>query len=303
MIDELCTILSPSGFEDELREYIKGRIADKFDEIRTDNIGNLICQKGNGGLCIECGMDSCGIMIVAVEDDKAYFAGVGGINAEYLIGKKVLFKDGKLGIVRYDGKTPAESKISDLYLEGDTGAISVGDFGVVKSGYCQAGDKMYANGLSSKIGVAVVLEALKRAKTFENLCVVFSAQKRLGSRGIQAFFGENEYNRVLTVDAAACDKGIKSGEGCVVVVSDKAGVCNPDFRQWLEDAACKNGARHIAAVTGEDMCMGHIITSGMGADCAAVAIPVFRKDRNFEGVKKTDFDDAVEFITAVINEL
>ena len=300
MIGDICKVFAPSGAEDEMRKFIEEQISGLFDEIKTDNIGNLIAKSGTGNFCIECSMDSCGIMIVSSKDGKAHFAGVGGINAEYLIGKKILFADGRLGIVRYDGKTPSESKISDLYLEADTDDINVGDFGVVKSGYCETSAKMFANGLGNRIGLAAVIEALKMSPKPENLCVVFSAQKRLGARGIQAFFGANEFDKVVTVDAVPCGSGVKSGNGCALVVADKAGVSDVGFKTELCDLISEKGIRANMTVTDADLCMGHIITSGTGTACVAVGIPVSHKDKNFECVEKSDFLDAVKFLSAMI---
>ena len=105
MIKEICKAIAPSGCEEQVRGLIKSYVKDKFEKIQTDKLGNLICGSASAGLCIECGMDSCGVMVVSIDDEKAYITGVGGINAEYLIGKKILFTDGRFCIVRYDGKT------------------------------------------------------------------------------------------------------------------------------------------------------------------------------------------------------
>ncbi|MBR5155807.1 MAG: hypothetical protein IKW62_04955 [Clostridia bacterium] len=293
MISEIYSVFSPSGREEKMREYIADKISGIFDKVESDNFGNLVARSGNGDFCIECSMDSCGIMIVHIEDGKAYFAGVGGINAEYLIGKKILFCDNSIGIVRYDGKTPNEAKVSDLYLECDSSNLKIGDFGVVKSGYCETGDKMFANGLGSKIGLAAVLETLTKFEKIDNLCVLFSSQKRLGARGIQAFLGANEFDKIITVEGVA-DKSIKA---CALVVADRNGVCNTDFKDELEKVIDN------IAVTDDDLCMGNITASGKGAKCAALGIPVSHKDKNFECVKKTDFFSGADYLKEVIENL
>ncbi len=293
MINEIYNIFSPSGSEEKMREYISEKISGIFDKVESDSFGNLVAKSGNSKLCIECSMDSCGIMIVHIEKGKACFAGVGGINAEYLIGKKILFGDGSVGIVRYDGKAPSESKISDLYLECDSDDLKIGDFGVVKSGYCETKDKMFANGLGNKIGLAVVLEVLKKFKKIDNLCVLFSSQKRLGARGIQAFFGANEFDKVITVDGVS-DKSVKESSW---VVADQNGVCGGKFKEELKKISDKT------AVTTENLCMGNIGAAGKGAKCVALGIPVSHKDKNFEGVKRADFFNGADILKAAIESL
>ncbi len=293
MINELYDIFSPSGSEGKMREYIIEKISGKFDEIKADKFGNLIAKSGKNDFCLECGMDSCGIMIVSVEDKTAHFAGVGGINAGYLIGKKILFADNSIGIVRYDGKTPSESKISDLYLECDTKNLNVGDFGIVKSGYCETEDKVFANGLGNKIGLAAVLEALNKFERIENLCVLFSAQKRLGARGIQAFFGAEEFERVITVDAVASE----NFKNTAFAVADKNGVCSADFKEDLKKYT------DSFAVTDENLCIANISASGKGASCSALGIPIYNRNKNFETVKKEDFDKGAELLKSIIADL
>ncbi len=292
MIKEVYDIFAPSGTEGRMRDFVADRISGLFDEIKCDSFGNLIAKSGRGRFCIECSMDSCGIMIVAAEDGKARFAGVGGINAEYLIGKKILFADGSIGIVRYDGKTPADSKISDLYMECDTEKLNIGDFGVVKSGYCETKDKIFANGLGNRIGLSAVLEALDGLEKTENLCILFSSQKRLGARGIQAFFADNEFDRVLTVDAASAEK-VKE---CAVVVADQSGVCGAEFKEEIKTHT------QSFAVTDENLCMANISATGKGSACAALAVPLYNKNKNFESVKRVDFDKCVEILKSVMTK-
>ncbi len=293
MINEVYNVFSPSGNEAKMREYIIERISGKFEEIRADQFGNLIAKSGGGDFCIECGMDSSGIMLVSTDEGSAHFAGVGGINAEYLIGKKVLFADDRIGIVRYDGKTPGESKFPELYLECDAKNLKVGDFGVVKSDYCETDDKIFANGLCNKIGLVSVLEALDRFDKIDNLCVLFSSQKRLGARGIQTFFGVEEFDRIVTVDGVSSE----SIKGCTFVVADQSGVCDVGFRDELKNYT------GVFAVTGENLCIANISASGKGASCVALGVPVYNKDKNFETVKKTDFNRSVELLGSVIKDL
>ncbi len=293
MIKDICNVFSPSGSEGKMREYIMERISGKFDEVKADNFGNLIAKSGDGGFCIECSMDSCGIMIVSTEGETAHFSGVGGLNPEYLIGKKILFADGGIGIVRYDGKVASESKFHELYLECDTDKLNTGDFGVVKSGYCETSEKMFANGLGNKIGLAAVLETLNSFEKLENICVLFSSQKRLGARGIQAFFGDNEFDRVITVDGVSAE----NVRTCAMIAADRSGVCDADFKEDLKRYT------YSFAVTSENLCMANISAVGKGAKCSALAVPVYNKSKNFEAVKKEDFKKCVDILSSIIKDL
>lgn len=301
MIRNEYTVFAPSGSEQKMTEFVKEKLSTKFEKIRVDALGNLICSSGNGGLCIECGMDTCGIMMVEIDKEKSRFAGAGGINAEYLIDKKIEFKDGNFGFARYDGKNAQESKICDLYLEGDTSALKIGDFGVVASEFSEDGNKIYGNGIGNRVGLSVVLKALETCEKIENLTVVFSAQKRTRARGIQAFFAANEFDRVITIDGAECSGAIKVGKGSFLIVADKIGTAPKELADEISKKADENGVRLEKAVVSQDFCMGTIATLGKGTACAAIAVPVNNKNKTIESIEKADISECVKLIKTLMD--
>ncbi len=302
MYKELANIFAPSGNEAVMGEFIRNRLSGTFDDIKTDNIGNVICTVGSGGLCIECGMDSPGVMITDIDGQKARFSGVGGINASYLIDKKIIFKDQTFGIVRYDGKSAPDSKISDLYLEGNFNSLKIGDFGVVDTAFCENDTHIFGNGIGNKVGIYAVIEAARKAKEIKNLTILFSAQKRIGAKGIQAFFAENSFASVVTVDGAEQSGNIKCGEGPSFVIADKSGVCGDPLPEKVKDIF--DGDKEVKlSVTQQDMCIGKISTLGTGASCGAVAIPVEHKDKSFESVQKADIEDGIVLIRSLIENM
>jgi endoglucanase len=303
VIEKICSTFAPSGCEQIIRDYIISKVQGRFDEISVDNLGNLICKNNNSNLCIECGMDTCGVMITAVKNDRAYFAGVGGINAEYLVGKKIVFKDGKCGTVRYDGDKASDSKISDLYLDIDTKTLKIGDFGAVKPTFFKTKNNLYANGIANRIGLAAVLKAIEKADKLHNISVVFSAQKRFGAKGIRAFFGVNGFDEVITIDGLSCNTTVKSGKGCCLVVADKAGICTTNLRKKIQDIFLNDGIKAYMVATEEDMCMGQIKASGKVRECIAIGVPYERKNNELEFVNQKDFENAYLLLYNIIEKL
>ncbi|MBQ2931993.1 MAG: hypothetical protein IJE62_04005 [Clostridia bacterium] len=301
MIRNEYTVFAPSGSEQKMIEFVKEKLSAKFEKIRVDALGNLICSSGDGGLCIECGMDTCGIMMVEIDKHKSRFAGAGGINAEYLIDKKIEFKDGNFGFARYDGDDASKSKICDLYLEGDSEPLKIGDFGVVASEFSEDSNKIYGNSIGNRVGLSVVSQALEACGKIENLTVIFSAQKRTKARGIQAFFAANEFDRVITIDGAECSGAIKTGKGSFLVVADKIGTAPKEFVDEISKKADKNGVRLEKAVVGQDFCIGTIATLGKGTACVAIAVPVNNKNKTIESIEKSDIDECVKLLKILID--
>ena len=301
MLSSICDIFSPSGKENKMQDYLKNQLAPLFDKIEVDPLGNVTAQKGKPfGFALECGMDTLGVMIVSKSEGKAFFAGVGGINAEYLNGKKIVFENGEFGIVRCDGKLTAETKLSDLYLEMDTEHINVGDFGVLDAGFSQNSTKIFANGIGDRVAIMSVVSALKKANLPQNLCVVFTAQRRIGGKGLRAFFGANTFKNIVTVDGITNIGGVKSGNGCAVIAVDGREVSNPIFRGKIEKLADENNIKYQKSVTDENLCIEFISTSGVGAVCCALGIPVGYKGKAYESVEKSDLDSTTELIKKLI---
>ena len=207
MINKLFEMLSPSGAEDKIRNFITKQISDIFDSVTVDNIGNLIVHKeGNGKkICIECGMDNCGIMIVSVEPGKAFFSGVGQLSPSYLVDKRIIMNNSNWGIVRYNGENPSTAKLSELYLEIDTEDIKIGDFGIVYPDFIETDCDFFANGLSDILPAAAVISAVTSANIGVDLTVVFSSQKALGGRGLRSYFGVNSFDKVFTINCCECN--------------------------------------------------------------------------------------------------
>lgn len=301
MISKLFENLSPSGAENKIRNFITEQISAVFDSVTVDNIGNLIFHKeGNGEkICIECGMDSCGIMIVSVEPGKAFFSGVGQLSPSYLVDKRIFMNSGDWGVIRYGGENPSSAKLSDLYLEIDAENIKTGDFGIVYPDFVETDCRFFANGLSDILAAAAVINAVTSANINADLTVVFSAQKALGGKGIRSYFGAYSFDKVFTVNCCECSN-LKCGNGCAIIVKDKSAVADVSLRRELESVAVANSIKIQPSVSSENFFIGGIAHSGNGNPCACICIPVFHKGKTLEKADKNDFNDAVRLIKQII---
>ncbi len=292
-------MLSVSGAEDRIRDFISGELSDKFDTTETDNMGNLIFHKSGSGekICIECGMDSRGIMVVATENGKAFFSGVGQLKPAYLVGKKILMADGTVGIVRFDGEVSDSTKLSDLYLEIDTESIGIGDFGMVCPDQIETDSKFFANGLSDIIGMAAVIDGVLSNPISADLTVVFSAQKQLQGRGLRAYFTTHSFASVFSVCGCECTGGVKSGQGCALIVKDKTAVASTLLKRNIEAI---DNIKFQPLVSSETYYIGNIAHSGGGNPCISLGIPVSHRGKTLEAIEKCDFDETVKLIGKLI---
>ncbi len=294
MIKEIFETFSPSGNEEGIRELLKKQLSGIFEKIETDNLGNLIASSGDDSLCVECGMDSTGIMVVSKTDNRLYFASVGTIKPIDLADRTIVFSNGCTGTVKYDDELDLKSaKISDLYIEMDTVDISIGDFGAVVSEFYEDECGFSGYELKNRIGLVAVCSAFKVVGEVENVTLLFSAQKRLGARGIRAFFGTHSFDKIITVDACTND-------GCVVVAKDARAVASVDTRKELEEIVTEKNLDAETAVCDDDFGIEQIlITDNL---CGAVGISVLCEEGESQRVNKTDFDTAVKLLTEILNK-
>ena len=283
-----------------MTEYIKNEF--HFDDAYTDKTGSLIVRRGNGkALCIECGIDTPGIMAVSSENGEIRFTGFGGISPQILTDRKIIFPSGAWGIVRCSGKCDENTKISDLFAEIEGGSVNIGDFGVLDSEFCETDSRFFSNNLSAKAGLIAALSAIQGPHgSSAGFTAAFTAQKRLGARGIRSFFGNSDFEHVLTIDSVSCGRGVKSGDGCAIIAKDTRCVSDPVFRRKIEDLAEDRGIRHYTAVCDDNLYIENITTAGKGAVCAAVCIPVGCKGQNLEYAAKSDIESAAELIKEII---
>lgn len=291
---ELFETFSPSGNEECIRELLKKQLGGMFAKIETDNFGNLIATSGRGGLCIECGMDTTGIMVVSKTDTQVYFASVGGTKPADLADRTIVFGNSKTGVVKYDEKLDLKTaKITDLYVEMDTADINIGDFGAVETEFCWDECGFSGYGIKNRIGLGAVCIAIKAVDNIENITVLFSAQKRLGARGIRAFLSAHDFDKVITVDACGND-------GCSVVAKDSRAVASVGIRTELEKIVAENNLDAETAVCDDDFYIEQILISDNL--CGAVGISVLCENNEPQRVNKTDFDTAVKLLAAVLKD-
>ncbi len=297
MIEKITNAFSPSGREDEVRQILIESLKDKFDKIYVDSLGNVIAKKGvSPKLLIECGMDSPGIMVVDNSDGKAWFSAFGGLKPKAWIGKKIIFENGFCGEVKYDGEKSDDAKISDLYIELEIAEISVGDFGILKTEFSEGDDYYFGYGLKSKAGLLAVYQAVLDLD--EDFAVLFSAQKRIGGKGIKAFLSANNFECAISVDGF-CDK---EADGTVVIAKDSTAVASVDFRKALENVAVLQKLDVKTSVLDENFFGSSFLTSGKGTEWTAIGIPAKLGEDGKDKILKKDLENAVKLLKSAVEK-
>lgn len=291
---DIIEAFAPSGEEGALREILMNRFRKLFDEFSIDNMGNLIAKSGGGGLCIECGMDSLGVMVVSKDESGVRFAPVGDLKVKNTVGRTVVFADGVAGEVCCDEeKTEESARIADLYINlKDTDNVEIGDFGGFSTEFEEEECAYSGYGIGNRIGLAAVCKALGNVDELCDITVLFSAQKRLGGRGLSAYLRVNSFERIVTIDK-------NEDDGCTIIAKDERAVSNPQLRKMLESIAEKRDVLADTIVCSKNFFMEQISVA-CGDPCAAIGIGLICEDGEKERVNKSDFEGAVSLITGLL---
>lgn len=108
LIQKLVELVGPSGYEQAVRDFVRGEIEGHADDIRVDALGNLIARKGtksDGGLRImlSAHMDEIGVIATHIDENGfVRFTNIGGVRPHNCIGGRVHFLNGARGLIYMD---------------------------------------------------------------------------------------------------------------------------------------------------------------------------------------------------------
>jgi len=269
----LCALSGVSGSEDEVREYVIGRVREHGCEAATDVMGNVtVFKKGARApekKIVFCAhIDEVGVIVTGITEEGCLrFSVVGSVDARVIFGKTVAIGKkhlpGVIGSKAIHLVQPKERETvlepEDLYI--DIGAknredaeklVAVGDTGAFDNEIREFGDGFIrAKAIDDRVGCAVLLELIGSDLPVD-CTFAFTAQEEVGSRGAYtAAFREAPGIAVIIEGTSAADlpsvpghkKVCRVGGGAVVPFMDRGTIYNRELREALTALADKRGIK------------------------------------------------------------
>ncbi len=340
LILKLSDLHGVGGFEDEVREFIRGEIEPYVDEVFTDAIGNLIAVKKGGGefkLMLDAHMDEVGFIVSKVEENGFLrFAPLGGWDPRVVLAHPVEIKtrdrrivQGVIGAAPPHILPPEERKkaipIEALFI--DIGALSRSD--VEKMGV-RVGDPivihyparelrpgvLMGKAFDDRAGCALIIEALREVadkKLPYDLYLDFTMGEELGIRGARtsSFIVQPDIALSLEATIGADMPGVPGhkrvttlGEGPVITVADKTIVVPQKMVMALEDAARAAGVRYqykLPVYGGTNA--GAIHLSGKGAVAGVIAVPARYIHSPVSLIYVDDYDATLKLLIEFLTDI
>ena len=323
LIKKLTEAYGPSGFEDRMRELIRAEVEPYTDEVRVDAMGNLIARKQGDGrgltVMVAAHMDEIGLIVTHVtEKGFLRFTNIGGIQRQTLLGSRVQFADGTVGVV-YSDRLEDQNKVHPLdkhYI--DVGATSredcpivVGDAAGFARPFLAQRSRLTAKSMDDRIGCAVAIEALRRLESTPHAVhFVFSVQEEVGTRGAQT--AANAINPdvgvaldvTLTGDVPeARPMAVNLGEGAAIKVKDSGMIAHTGLVRLMRQRAEEAGIQYqLEVLTGgtTDARPMQIANAGSAAGC--ISIPCRYVHSQSETVDANDVENSVKLLVELLSK-
>lgn len=267
LLKKLCDIPGPSGFEDDVRDFIRKQIEPYVDELYMDPMGNLIAIKGkNAGVLFDAHMDEVGFMITGIrEDGTLRFYQIGSVTPGMLPGKRVLIgKKQMQGVIGATPKHLLKDRQKDvsyedlrIYIGADSKEeaeklVEIGDFAVFDTSchFIGAEDNAVASrNMDDRLGCYLLIRMIQNS-SLTNAVFSFSVQEETGDRGAAAVAEEIPFRYGIAIDTTSAanlpgtdpeDQVCATHKGGVMSFIDRATTYDNAFIREMYDLLLENG--------------------------------------------------------------
>ncbi|AQQ51890.1 M42 family metallopeptidase [Planococcus lenghuensis] len=216
LLKELCDLVGPSGFEQDVQRFIFNKVKDVGDEVKVDGLGNLIVKvdatdPNMPSILLAAHSDEIGFIVKKIEKNGTLrFEQLGGFDNRVLLAQSVTIKgangyvNGVIGTlsahyVKWDDPKRTASH-REMYIDiGAASAEEVAEMGVkvgqpisygseLKLVGDQKRNRVVGKGLDDRAGSALLVQLLTKLKSqldrrHGDVYLAFTVQEEVGLRG------------------------------------------------------------------------------------------------------------------------
>jgi putative aminopeptidase FrvX len=339
MVKELLGKLSNahglSANEGNVRAIIKEELEGFVDEIYEDKMGNLVAVKKGDDfkIMIASHMDEIGFMVQYI-DEKGFikFVPIGGWYNPVAYTQRVVLHGKKGPVTGVIGAKPPhvmtpedrkkEIKTDDMFIDvGATSEKEVNNLGVeigtsitIDREYkVLANNRLTGKALDNRVGVAMLIETLKQAKSPHTIYGVFTVQEEVGLKGakVSAFALDPDCAIATDVTISGDHPGItkkeasvEMGKGPVIALVSAAGrgiMSDPKVTEWLRKTA-KSNKIPLQLEVGDggntDATIIHLVRDGIPSIPFQIATRYIHSP--IEVVDLTDIEEGIKLLVAAL---
>jgi endoglucanase len=333
LIEKLSNAIGVSGDEVEIRRIILAELKGIADEIKIDGMGNvLVLRKAKKQallrVMLDAHMDEVGFMIVEDEGNGIYrFELVGGIDERQLPGQPVLVgRDHLPGVIGTKAihLTEEEERKSPISLESlridlgpeAAGKANPGDYATFATSFMQIGPSLRGKALDDRLGVATLIELVKRGFDTVDLLVSFSVQEEIGLRGARVSAFHFDPDLAIAVDSTPAfdlprEDGEENavyncqlGEGPAIYVVDAGTISDPRLIHFMSETGKKHNIHfQYRQSGGGGTNAGSIFRARGGIPVVSLSIPGRYAHTAMLMSRTADWQAALDLLCATLDSL
>ncbi len=322
LIRKLVEAWGPSGYEHQVRRLIQQEVKGLADEVDVDPLGNLICRVGQGGpkVMIASHMDEIGLMATFTEKTSGYmrFAAIGGLNHTTLLGNRVRFENGTIGVIgAHDPWNNTRPDLNDFYIDVSDGngsnPVQPGSPAAFWRPMEERGSRLIAKSMDDRISCAIAIETMRRLKKRKNqaneVYFAFTVQEEVGLRGARTAAYSIAPDVALALDVTGTGDEIKHrkmavklGGGAAIKLHDPGLVVPPAVRDWIINRAEADKIPYqLELLTGGTTDAAAIQTAHAGVPSGCISIPTRFIHTVSETVEMGDVEACVKLLTGLLS--
>lgn len=339
LLKDICEKPGAPGYEKRIRTLIEAEIKGLADEVRVDNMGNLIA-KVNGSstdsksVLVAAHMDEIAFMVTHIDDDGfVRFHILGGFDPKTLTAQRVIIHSEGGDIIGVMGCKPihllsAEERAKPLAIKDyfiDTGMskaevekhIAIGDPITRERELIEMGDCVNSKSIDNRVSVFILIETLKelqKKRPAHDLYAVFTVQEEVGLRGATAVASGINPDFTIALDTtiandlpgfASHEKVTQLGKGAAIKILDGSVLCDSRMIRFMKQVAVKHTIPYqmeILPAGGTDTAALQRFSTG-GSIAGAISIPTRYLHQVIEMANKNDIQYCIDLLTACLVEL
>ncbi|MFN8110911.1 MAG: M20/M25/M40 family metallo-hydrolase [Thermoleophilia bacterium] len=333
LLAALAEAHGPSGHEDQVARIVRPELEATCDRVVRDPLGSLLGTRdaiGGGAtpvrLMLAAHMDEVGLMVRAIDEKTGFISVIplGGWDARTLVSQRVLVHgrrpvDGVVGTppvhVLDEAAREKAPKLTDLVI--DTGlpsdrvreAVRVGDVATRVRTLHTLGDLVTCKAIDDRVGVFVMLEALREAgRGPTEVVAAATVQEEVGLRGARAATNRVRPHVGLAIDTCPSGDGpgqsgggTRLGDGAAIRIMDASAIGARRLVDLLERLAVERDIPHQFHVSdkgGTDTAALQL--AGDGAIAGCVSIPSRYGHSSVEACHPGDVDACIRLVAALL---